>query len=108
MGEIRPVDLARVFLDAFEAEASRRTGTEWRWIGSQHDPALFAGVEAVRDAIAEHHKAQWSELVDQGCEVGITQDVGAVLADRIRATVALADYLGVPASRLGVANVDNA
>lgn len=43
-------ELARVFLDAFEAEVSRQVGQPWEWIGGKHDPALRAGVEAVAAA----------------------------------------------------------
>lgn len=44
--------LTRVFLDAFEAVVSGRVGGPWHWIGSDHDPALVAGVEAVARACA--------------------------------------------------------
>jgi hypothetical protein len=48
-----PNALVRAFLDAFEAEASVRTGQTWEWIGSARDPVLVAGVEAVRLAIVD-------------------------------------------------------
>ncbi len=72
MSQLRGIDLGRIFLDAFEAEARSRTGSPYGWVSAPKDPALIAGVEAVRDAIAEHHRAQWSDLVEQGREVVIT------------------------------------
>lgn len=91
---LETADLVKILIDAYEADANKRLDMESQSATLIADgTSLAVAVDAVRAAIAEHHRAQWSELVDQAPAAPVRRTNDEIRADYPPLMLAVFDHI---------------